>query len=113
MEGDKKRRQGKQQTASRETTNGALTRGALDKKHITKTYRQGLPVCDCGGVGQQLSTIDQQFFLYSLFIGQQLSTISQQWNLFDSVWLRFVQFGSDLFCSILFNGSDTRQFLRT
>ena len=85
MGGDKKRRQGKQQTASRETTNGALTRGALDKKHITKTYRQGLPVCDCGGVGQQLSTIEQQFFLYSLFIGQQLSTIGQ--HFFSTLFL--------------------------
>ena len=36
------RRNGRREkTASRETTNAALTRGARDKKHITKTYRQG------------------------------------------------------------------------
>ena len=36
------RRNGRRQkTISRGTTNGALTRGAGDKEHITKTYRQG------------------------------------------------------------------------
>ena len=64
----KKRHQGKQQTPRWRTA------------HMTKknTYRQGCRYVIAGVIGQQLSTISQQFFLYSLFIGQQLSTIDQQ-----------------------------------
>ena len=52
-----------------------------------------MPVCDCGVIGQQLSTIDQQFLvLYSLFIGQQLSTICQQFFSFFFLFSR----GGDL-----------------
>ena len=59
------RRNGRrQQTISRGTTNAALTHGARDKeKHIPTR----MPVCDRGGIGQQLLTIGQQFFLYSFF----------------------------------------------
>ena len=55
------RRNGKQHTPQRETTNAALTHGARDKeKHIPTR----MPVCDRGGIGQQLSTIGQQFFSF-------------------------------------------------
>ena len=59
------RRNGRRQkTAQRETINAALTHGARDKeKHIPTR----MPVCDRGGIGQKLSTISQQFFLYSFF----------------------------------------------
>ena len=66
------RRNGRRQkTASRETTNAALTHGARDKeKHIPTR----MPVCDCGAlIGQQLSTIGQQFFSFFFFLVKTLT----------------------------------------
>ncbi len=56
------RRNGRREkTTSRETTNAALTHGARDKeKHIPTR----MPVCDRVVIGQQLSTISQQFFSF-------------------------------------------------
>ena len=58
-----------------------------------------------GVIGQQLSTISQQFFvLYSLFIGQQLSTISQQF-FFSTLFLldnNYPQLTNNFWFSTLF-----------
>ncbi len=61
-----------------------------------------MPVCDRGVIGQQLSTISQQFFLYSLFIGQQLSTIDQQFFLFLFLFSRDA--GLDLVYTVALGG---------
>ena len=59
---------GEKKTTSRGSRNAALTHGARDKeKHIPTR----MPVCDCWAfIGQQLSTIGQQFFSLLPFIGQ-------------------------------------------
>ncbi len=51
-------------------SNAALTHGARDKeKHIPTR----MPVCDCGVIGQQLSTIGQQFFSFFSFLVKTLT----------------------------------------
>ena len=46
-----------------------------------------------GVIGQQLSTISQQFFLYSLLLVQQLSTIEQQFFTFFSFLVNTLALG--------------------
>ena len=65
------RRNGRREkTASRGNKNGAQTRGARDKeKHIPTR----MPVCDRVVIGQQLSTISQQFFSFFSFLVKTLA----------------------------------------
>ena len=51
----------------RRSRNASLTTRARNKKHITNTYRQGCRYVIAGVIGQQLSTIGQQFFFSTPF----------------------------------------------